>query len=74
MNVGLVALRFFRGSGPVLTQETFFVIFQGERTFCPPSGSAHAKPGFLATRPECPRGMSFDHWADFWSAGLAFDV
>ena len=29
LNAGLVALRFFRGSGPVLLGNPFFVIFQG---------------------------------------------
>ena len=37
LNAGLVALWFFRGSGPVLLKKPwFFVIFQGIQTPCPP--------------------------------------
>ena len=45
---GLVALRFFGGSGPILQRNPiFFVIFQGEEggpdPCPPPSGSAHIR-------------------------------
>ena len=40
LNSGLVALRFFRGSGPVMLRKPFFVIFHGGgggvQTPCPP--------------------------------------
>ena len=39
LNFGLVALRFFRGSRPVLLRKPIFVIFQGGGSL--PSGSAH---------------------------------
>ena len=44
LNVGLVALYFFRGSGPVLLGNPIFLRFfrgGGVQTTCPPSGSAH---------------------------------
>ena len=48
-NASLVALRFFRGLGPVML-ENFFFIFQGVRTPAPRSGSGHAVLG-LNTQP-----------------------
>ena len=43
LNVGLVALRFFRGPGPVLLRNPAVVWFSrgGVQIPCPPSGSAH---------------------------------
>ena len=44
LNAGLVALRFFRGSAPVLLRNPIFLLlFRGsEPPVPPPSGSAHA--------------------------------
>ena len=44
LNAGLVALRFLRGSGPVLLRNPYNCYFSGGvRTTCPSSGSAHGK-------------------------------
>ena len=52
LNAGLVALWFFRRSGPVLLRNpNFFVIFQGVWTPCPPSGSAHDNQGSVLKVP-----------------------
>ena len=45
LNAGLVVLRFFRGSGPVLLENTIFYDFSGGAVpdpLSPPSGSANA--------------------------------
>ena len=40
-NAGLVALPFFRASGPILLENPIIFIFQGVRISCPPSGFVH---------------------------------
>ena len=41
LNAGLVALRFFRGSGPLLLENPIFCGFSGCPDPLSPSGSAH---------------------------------
>ena len=41
LNAGLVALWFYRGSGPVLLRNPIFIFFQGGPDPLSPFGSAH---------------------------------